>query len=381
MNQYNTDAYLIKTDSLGIIQWYKSFGGLGQDIGCCVKQIKDGGFILAIRTTSFGPTLDIMLIKTDSLGNQEWSKVYNNSNSNESVEEIRTVSNSGYILVGSTLTGNSANVFVIRTDNSGDTLWTKKYGGQGRSAGYSIDNTNENGFIACGVSNSFNPFDYYQSFLTKIDSLGNIIWERCYSSNYFETAYSIKKLNNNEYVFCGNSDSVKEYYERAFIRKIDLSGNVLSEKFYRGGDESNQFSSIDLTNDKGYILCGYATFITSALYSYIVKTDSLGNIPTKINNSISSVIENYKLYQNYPNPFNPLTLIKYYIPVSSKVKITIFDILGKEILTLTNKLHLAGNYEIEFNSNLIKDRISSGIYFYKLATGDFTAVKRMVLIK
>nr|HMS66473.1 T9SS type A sorting domain-containing protein [Ignavibacteria bacterium] len=198
---------------------------------------------------------------------------------------------------------------------------------------------------------------------------------------YFETAYSIKKLNNNEYVFCGTSDSVKEYYERAFIRKIDLSGNVLSEKFYRGGDESNQFSSIDLTNDKGYILCGYATFITSALYSYIVKTDSLGNIPTKINNSISSIIENYKLYQNYPNPFNPLTLIKYYIPVSSKVKITIFDILGKEILTLTNKLHLAGNYKIEFNSNLIKDRISSGIYFYKLATGDFTAVKRMVLIK
>lgn len=378
----NGDAYLIKTDSLGIIIWYKTYGGLGQDVGCCVKQTNDGGFILAIRTSSYGSTIDIMLVKTDSLGNQIWSKVYTNSNSNDFVQEVNIVGNSGYILVGTnSVIGDSANIYIMRTNISGDTLWTKKIGGQRTSAGYSIDSIAKNGFIICGVSSSFNTNYYFQSYVAKIDSSGNLIWERCYFSNYHETAFSIKNINNNEYVFCGTSDSVKAYYERAFIRKIDQSGNVLKEKFYRGGDESNQFSSIDLTNDNGYILCGYATFKTSALYSYIVKTDSLGNISTNIKLNNSFIPNTYELFQNYPNPFNSTTLIRYKLPIFSNVKLTIFDLLGKVVFILINKHQQAGNYEIEFNSNLIKDRISSGFYFYSMESANFFETKKMVILK
>ena len=85
----------------------------------------------------------------------------------------------------------------------------------------------------------------------------------------------------------------------------------------------------------------------------------------------------YQLYQNYPNPFNPATTIKYDVPKAAIVKIRIYDITGREISTLVNQKMEAGSYEINWNAN----RYSSGIYFYKFETDEFTAVKRMVLLK
>jgi hypothetical protein len=89
---------------------------------------------------------------------------------------------------------------------------------------------------------------------------------------------------------------------------------------------------------------------------------------------------NFELYQNYPNPFNPATNIKYRIPDNSYVTLKIYDILGKEIVTLVNEKQNAGEYSVMFNSN----GLPSGIYFYKVFCSGkeyFTNVKRMVLIK
>ena len=85
----------------------------------------------------------------------------------------------------------------------------------------------------------------------------------------------------------------------------------------------------------------------------------------------------YKLYQNYPNPFNPVTKINYEIPVSNYVSLKIFGIDGKEIVSIVNERQVAGKYSYEFDGR----NLSSGIYFYKLVTNDFTDLKRMVLVK
>ncbi len=85
----------------------------------------------------------------------------------------------------------------------------------------------------------------------------------------------------------------------------------------------------------------------------------------------------FVLYQNYPNPFNPVTTIKYLISNSNKIKLTIFDIQGKEITTLVNTHKKQGIYEVSFNGG----NLSSGIYFYKLETPDYFLTKKMVLLK
>ena len=85
----------------------------------------------------------------------------------------------------------------------------------------------------------------------------------------------------------------------------------------------------------------------------------------------------YKLNQNYPNPFNPLSTIGYQIPKSGFISIKVYNILGREVATLVNEEKPAGTYEVHFNG----ENFSSGIYFYKLKAGNYSSIKKMVLIK
>lgn len=87
--------------------------------------------------------------------------------------------------------------------------------------------------------------------------------------------------------------------------------------------------------------------------------------------------KSFQLNQNFPNPFNPVTKINYSLPKNSLVKIIVYDITGKEVCTLVNKNQNAGNYAVDFDGS----KLTSGVYFYKLIAGDFTATKKMMLIK
>jgi hypothetical protein len=89
------------------------------------------------------------------------------------------------------------------------------------------------------------------------------------------------------------------------------------------------------------------------------------------------IVKEFSLEQNYPNPFNPETLIKYSIPKNGLVTLKIFNVLGKEIKTLVNENKEAGSYEIKFNS----EGLSSGVYFYKLESGEFSKIRKMILLR
>lgn len=89
----------------------------------------------------------------------------------------------------------------------------------------------------------------------------------------------------------------------------------------------------------------------------------------------------YFLEQNYPNPFNPVTIISWQSPVGSWQTLKVYDVLGNEIITLVDEYREAGRYGIEFNSSVIKNQPSSGIYFYQIKAGEFIQTKKMILIK
>lgn len=360
----NSDAYLIKTDSSGNIEWLKTFGGSSIDQGKCVKQLSDRGFILLIRTASYNSTNDIMLIRTDSTGNEIWRKVYGSNTYHEFGMEIQVTGNSGFIIAGwKQLTGQPSYLYLIRTDSNGDSLWTKTYNSFFASAAYSIDLSNNNGFIVGGIADSTNS-NYPLSYVVKVDSVGTIEWQKRYSSAHKEYCFSIRRLPKNRYVFCGKSDSSNFNFERAVLRIIDGSGNELIEKFYRAGIDENVFQSIESTIDQGFVLCGYATFGNPL--SFIVKTDSLGNvIPEGIDNGIE-VLKDFTLSQNFPNPFNYQTIIRYSILKAAKVKISLYDVTGKLISVLLSETKSNGNYSYVFNAE--KYNLSSGIYYYNLTS-------------
>jgi hypothetical protein len=104
---------------------------------------------------------------------------------------------------------------------------------------------------------------------------------------------------------------------------------------------------------------------------------SLANPLTGTENGNTTVPGTYSLEQNFPNPFNPTTNIKFSVAKLSIVKIVVFDVLGREVQTLINEKMNAGSYEVSFDGS----SLYSGVYFYKISSGDFSQVKKMVLIK
>ena len=107
------------------------------------------------------------------------------------------------------------------------------------------------------------------------------------------------------------------------------------------------------------------------------RTGNKNEVLTGISNENSIKITEYKLVQNYPNPFNPSTTIKYQIPKESFVTIKVYDAIGREVATLVNKQQSVGYYNLNFNAA----NLSSGIYFYRISAGNYTAVKKMLLLK
>jgi hypothetical protein len=131
---------------------------------------------------------------------------------------------------------------------------------------------------------------------------------------------------------------------------------------------SNSFSSVHFTdNNTGWVVGNYGT---------ILKTTT-GGEPVGIQIVSTEIPEQYSLSQNYPNPFNPKTIINYELRITNLVKLTVYDVIGHEVAVLVNEKQLPGTYEVEFDGS----GLSSGVYFYKLVTEDFTDVKRMMLVK
>ncbi|MEO8399177.1 MAG: T9SS type A sorting domain-containing protein [Ignavibacteriaceae bacterium] len=116
--------------------------------------------------------------------------------------------------------------------------------------------------------------------------------------------------------------------------------------------------------------------ISRYLAGCIIDNKTYGSIITDINYQNNTALL-FSLSQNYPNPFNPTTKIEYSIPKTSFVKLKVYDILGKEVITLVNEEKSIGNYSIEFNGN----NLSSGIYFYKIQAGNYSSVKKIILLK
>jgi hypothetical protein len=158
---------------------------------------------------------------------------------------------------------------------------------------------------------------------------------------------------------------------------FDNAGNIIannSKGIFKSTDNGITWNLIDSTliptsmtiDNNGYL---FVATNNQGLFQYLQKT-------TAVDKSVNLIPQQFLLEQNYPNPFNPSTVISYQIPKASHVLLKIYDVLGREISTLINKEQVPGNYKVE-----IKGQISSGIYFYRLTTGDFSQTKKMMMLK
>ena len=158
------------------------------------------------------------------------------------------------------------------------------------------------------------------------------------------------------------------------IPALPQNSKIVWSGFASGFGTSGNSTSI-LTNSWGELSSGSSQNSSSRIISGFLSFRETHI--TGVKNEKSPIPIVWKLDQNYPNPFNPSTTIKYQVPKAGYVSLKIYDILGREVLTLVNENKIAGYYETRFNAV----RFPSGVYIYELRSDEFSSVRKMMLVK
>ncbi|MCH7762002.1 PQQ-like beta-propeller repeat protein, partial [candidate division TA06 bacterium] len=272
------DAYLIKTDSLGDTLWTRTFGGSLEDLGYSVKETQDGGYIIAGGTESFGAGFfDVYLVKTDSSGDTLWTRTFGGTNWDLGYS-VHQTQRGEFVIVG--LTDPSGigmdDVYLIKTDSLGDTLWTKTYGGASVDVGYSVQETSDGGYIITGYTYSFGAggVDVY---LIKTDSLGDTLWTRTYGDDDDDVGRTVQQTSDGGYIIAGHTLSFGAGLSDVYLIKTDSLGDTLWTRTY-GGTGKDFGHSVQQTSDGGYIITGQMNSFGAVGWAvYLIKTDSLGD--------------------------------------------------------------------------------------------------------
>jgi hypothetical protein len=271
-------VYLVRTDLNGDTMWTRTYGGDTVDIGASVQQTFDGGFIVAGWTVSFGAGgFDVYLVKADADGDTQWTRTFGGTG-RDNAFSVQQTTDSGYVVAGLTASSgaDSQDVFLIKTNANGDTLWTRMYGGPGKDEGMSVQQTRDGGYIVTGETRSFGAGDY-DVYLIKTDTHGDTMWTRTFGGAAWDDGLSVQQTMDGGYVVAGMTESFGAGARDVYLIRTDSTGAGRWVEFY--GDTSDDVArSICQTADSGFIVAG-STVPAGARGSdvYLIRTDASGH--------------------------------------------------------------------------------------------------------
>jgi hypothetical protein len=351
------DVYLIKTNASGDTLWQRTYGGSSYDYGYSVWQTRDTGYIIVGETDSYGAGGgDVYLIKTNALGDTLWTRTYGGSNLDEGYS-VQQTQDRGYIIAGSTTSFGAGNgdVYLVKTNASGDTLWTRTYGGTSPDSGFSVQQTSEGGYIIAGATSSFGAggFDVY---LVKTDSLGHSLWTKTYGGTADDYGRSVQQTADGGFIIAGTTYSYGAGYSDVYLIKTNAAGDTLWTKTYGGTDFDYGFS-VQQTADGGYIISGGTTSYGVG-YSdvYLIKTDTNGNVgvETPVRQLDGSTVRQLKAT---PNPFISFATL----PSHEGERFSLYDVSGRKMGT--------------YLGDRVGEGLSPGVYFLRSEQGSLKPLR------
>ncbi len=367
------DVYLIRTDLNGDTIWTRAYGGDSTDYGSSVEQTTDGGFIITGRTSSFGAgNYDVYLIRTDLNGDTLWTKTFG-GDSTDYGASVEQTTDGGFIIAGATNSfgKDDSDAYLIRANYNGDTLWTKTFGSDSTEAGRALQQINDNGFIIAGFTSIKGP-GLNDVYLVRTDSGGNAIWTKTYGGTSYDVGFSVLQTKDDGFIITGTTTAYDTEILDTYIIRINSNGDSLWTANY-GGAGIQQGFSIQQTNDGGFIIAGETSPYNGAAFDvYLIRLDKetigiQGDIPNNFLN-LNDFIVSYK---------NGNTSIRYTIQYSTTVKLEAYDTQGKLVKVITNKAMQKGSYRINWDSK----RFGSGVYYIKLSTGGRSVISKAVVLK
>jgi len=369
--------------------WTKTYGDTSYDqIGYQCKQTPDKGFVI-IGVTNVSGNDDILLIKTDSVGNLLWNTIYGGGK-DELAFTIDVCYNGGYIIGGEVIDIPSDNIddWVIKVDSVGNVEWDTIFGGAFEDLGTFVKQTQDGGYIVgCGYSLYENPPDFYQSKprVIKLDSSGKVVWDKLYGQERFAAhVLIIDELQDGSFIAAGQSNNNKgtpngNGWAIGFALKVSAQGDSIwyREYEYDTCDKNDDYlRDMKLTSDGGFIIAGFfgprpATPCndTGSQDMWVMKLDSCGCLFAGCDSACQQLvgIEDLQItdaeltLRIYPNPAGSIATVK--VPNSAEgirnYELHIYDITGRELKSyaMQNQPTLTINTE----------ELGSGLYFLRLS--------------
>jgi hypothetical protein len=210
----------MKLDSLGDTLWTRRYSSYG--VLYSIGQTQDSG--LAATGTSGSPA-GLLVMKTDKDGTTRWSRTYSLGTRYDYGHSIRPAADHGYIVVGECIDSDDADLWLVKTDSMGDTLWTRRYGGSDYDCGYSVVETPDHGYLAVGTTYSFGAGNA-DIWLLKTDSFGDTLWSATLGDTAADNAYCIEKTPDANYIIAGTTRSRGTGFYDYYLLKIALQTGI-----------------------------------------------------------------------------------------------------------------------------------------------------------
>lgn len=440
------DFIFNKVDSFGNILWRKFYGMPGMEYKplSLLGNPADSTFIVSGHVKDlFQNKYNAMLTKLNYFGDTLWLKIHTvAADTNSQIWSVIKTSDGGYACVGHcsdlSQSASSENILLMKTDSSGNELWHKQYGGGQQDWAGGVVELPDKGFLIAGFTESFG-IGLKDGYLVRADSLGNQLWQKTWGNNNDDIFLSIKLSQDGKYIMGGGGNFP---YFKYWIMKVDLGGNVIWDKrifgkpnggeFYKtkelldgsivgtggclnvpgtlnqmggamkfsangdsiwakvysdtlDGHGPDFFYDFIQTSDGGFLFAGREDPLSGHTGGWLVKTDSLGCFDTLFCNMLNHPIDSPTVvpiiktpieesFSIIPNPSNGDAIITYYIPGNSeKVNIYIYNISGKLVKEF---------YDAKESANIHSGELQPGIYFCKIISGEkINKILKMVIIR
>jgi Tol biopolymer transport system component len=277
------DVYLVKTDATGEILWAKAYGGDGFDRGNAVVETDDGGFVILGQTASFGAgDWDMYLLRVDQEGSELWSQTFGGSRKERGNAILRT-GDGGYIFTGQTASfgAGDEDLYLVRTDDQGNEVWSRTYGGERDEEGYAIQETADGGFLILAEVSQGETVYFEENpdvMLLQTDASGNELWSRVWEEEDVEGGFTLLPTSDGHYVVAGITGPAGSQSDIDFLFiKIDADGNQIWNKPMGDGDAVDYGSDAIELLDGGYLLIGMFSDGGRGAIP-LIKTDTDGEI-------------------------------------------------------------------------------------------------------
>ena len=350
----DTDVYIMKTNPIGDTIWTKSFGGTSSEYPNMIIETSNGNFLIVGYTLSYGSgSNDVWLLCIDINGNLIWSKTYGGTGDDEGKDIIATADGNYMITGRSNSPGNQGyDAFLIKIDLNGNIIWQNNYGGNQYETSRSVKQCSDGGYVFTGQTLSYGSGNG-DVYMTKTDASGNLIWSKTFGGNLIDDGNVIIENSDGSFMIAAETNSYGSGDMDVWILKTDNNGNVIWQQTY-GGTDKDVSKSMRMTSDGGYIIGAISrSFGWINPDMWLVKIDANGAVQWTSNFGSWDHEHCYSARQVTDGGFIAVGHTKSYGPVS-KIMFIKLDQFG----TTDNQQTLSEKISLNFFPNPVKNELN-----------------------